>query len=365
MAAALNTGPSSVRVHVHHPDPDFAALRQLKVSYQAAQFHHLREWCTVTYGTDGHAAGGCDAVVVFDELTLLTDPAVRQLPLHPDTLFVFVTHDYWCHPLQVAEALRRHRNVLMVLRHQSAMDLFARLLPGVPKVLQRPGVETSIFHPHGGEKRFDVILGGSETPDYPHRQRFNRIVRTFAPQYGWSVCDITGVGLASNPPGTQHDYAAALAASRISPTATNRGGTAGARLAVQYLDMSVARAGLDDPFYGLATPELSITTLDTAGITPRYLESMASGTLLLGDLPAADAQSWYADKMVVLDPSQDDATIAAEFDHWIRDDAARERLTAHALRETLRTETSREKGRELASIIAQHLPAQCVAAEAA
>ena len=54
--------------------------------------------------------------------------------------------------------------------------------------------------------------------------------------------------------------------------------------------------------------------LETAGITPRYLESMASGTLLLGDLPASDAQSWYADKMIVLDPAKDDATLAAEFE---------------------------------------------------
>ncbi len=347
-----------MRVRVHHPEPDFPSLRQLKVSYQAAQFHHLREWCNVAYGTSPSGHDACDAFVVFDELTLLTDPALRQLTLSPDQLFVFVTHDFWCHPLQVADVLRRHDNVLMVLRHHSAMALFERLLPGVPKVLQRPGVETSIFHPHDGCKRYDVILGGSETPDYPHRRRFNRIVRQFAPRYEWTVCDLTGIGLASNPPGTQHDYAAALAASRISPTATNRGGTAGARLSIQYLDLSVARAGIDDPFYGLQTPEVSMLPLETAGITPRYLESMASGTLLLGDLPAADAQSWYVDKMVVLDPAKDDATLAAEFDHWIRDDVARNRITTQALRETVRTESSREKARELAALIEQHLPAR-------
>jgi hypothetical protein len=361
----LHPGEITVRVRVHHPEPDFASLREQKVSYQAAQFHHLREWCDVAYGSGASAHVDCDAYVVFDELTLLTDPALRQLTLPPDGLFVFVTHDYWCHPLQVADALRRHRNVLMVLRHQSAIDLFDRLLPWVPKVLQRPGVETSIFHPHDGAKQYDVILGGSETPDYPHRQRFNRIVRQFAPQYGWSVCDLTGIGMASNPPGTQHDYAAALAASRISPTATNRGGTAGARLAIQYLDLSVARAGIVDPFYGLSTPEISVLSLDTAGITPRYLESMASGTLLLGDLPASDAQSWYADKMVVLDPSRDDAALAAAFERWIRDDEARERITARALHEVSRTESSREKAREFAGLIGAHLPASARSGAAA
>ena len=347
-----------LRVHVHHPEPAFAALRQLKVSYQAAQFHHLRECCNVTFGPAGPLHGNEDAVVVFDELTLLTDPAVRELSPPADSLFVFVTHDYWCHPLRVVEALRRHQHVLMVLRHQSAMDLFARLLPEVPKVLHRPGVETSIFHPHEGRKQYDVILGGSETPDYPHRQRLNRIVREFAPLYGWSVCDLTGRGMASNPPGTQHDYAAALAASRISPTASNRGGTKGARLAIQYLDLSEARAGIDDPFFGLGMPELSLLPVDTAGITPRYLESMASGTLLLGDLPSADAQSWYADKMIVLDFARDDASLAEEFERWIRDDEGRERIAAHALRETVRTESSWQKARDLAAVIAEHLPSR-------
>src|SRR5262249_18034464 len=138
-----------------------------------------------------------DAVVVFDELSLLTDAQLQRLKFDTNAPLVFVTHDFWCHPLRVAARLRQVPRPLIVLRHECARDLFDRLLLHVPKIVQRPGVETSIFHPHSGKKEFDILLGGSETPDYPLRQRLNRLVRENAARFGWKVLDLTSAGLMS------------------------------------------------------------------------------------------------------------------------------------------------------------------------
>jgi hypothetical protein len=168
------------------------------------------------------------------------------------------------------------------------------------------------------------------------------------------VLDLTGIGLMSNPPGQQWEYAPALAAAKVSPTGSNRGGGRGAGLLLQYLDLSPARAQFDDPFYGLATPELGLVELDTAGITPRYLESLASGTLLLGDLPSGEAERWYADKMVALDLEASDDEIAALIDRWVRDDPAREALCARALEAVRATESSERSAATLAATIEAH-----------
>jgi hypothetical protein len=169
------------------------------------------------------------------------------------------------------------------------------------------------------------------------------------------VLDLTGVGLMSGPPGSQAEYAPSLAAARVSPTGTNRGGSAGASLVFQYLDHSVARAGVDHPFYGLGTPDVGVVDLDTAGVTPRYLESLASKTLLVGDLPPGESESWYADKMAVVSMEASDEDLADELDRWIRDEAAREAVVERAYSETLRTETSERKAEELVAAIAGHL----------
>ena len=92
----------------------------------------------------------------------------------------------------------------------------------------------------------------------------------------------------------------------------------------QYLDHSAARAGVDHPFYGLGTPDVAVVDFDTAGVTPRYLESLASKTLLVGDLPPGESESWYADKMAVVSLEASDDELADELDRWIRDDAARD-----------------------------------------
>ena len=272
-----------------------------------------------------------------------------------DGLFVFVCHDWWCHPLALVRELRRRERVLMVLRHDSARRFFDLVAPELPKVVLRPGVEQSVFHPHGGAKTVDVLLSGSETPDYPVRQRLNRVVRERAAERGWSVLDLTGVGLMSGPPGSQAEYAPALASARISPTGTNRGGSPGASLVFQYLDHSAARAGVDHPFYGLGTPDVSVLDFDTAGVTPRYLESLASKTLLVGDLPPGESESWYADKMAVVSMEATDDELADELDRWIRDDTARETIVERAYAETLRTETSERTAGQLAEAIAAHL----------
>jgi hypothetical protein len=274
----------SLDVLMDRPDP--AGLSGGQVTYQAWQFHHLQSFADVAWWGDG----GGDAVLCWDETSLLTDPRVQAHPC--EGLFVFVCHDWWCHPLALVRELRRRKRVLIVLRHDSARRFFDLVAPDLPKVVLRPGVEPSVFHPHSGEKRFDVLLSGSETPDYPVRQRLNRIVREQAPERGWSVLDLTGAGLMSGPPGSQAEYAPSLAAARISPTGTNRGGSAGASLVLQYLDHSAARAGVDHPFYGLGTPDVGVVDFDTAGVTPRYLESLASKTLLVGDLPPRESESW-------------------------------------------------------------------------
>ena len=104
-------------------------------------------------------------MLCWDETSLLTDPRVG---VHPcEGLFVFVCHDWWCHPLSLVRELRRRARVLLVLRHDSARRFFDLVAPDLPKVVLRPGVEPSVFHPHSGEKTVDVLLSGSETPDYP------------------------------------------------------------------------------------------------------------------------------------------------------------------------------------------------------
>ena len=80
----------------------------------------------------------------------------------------------------------------VMLPETACFDLVA---PEIPKVVMRPGVEQSIFHPHGGKKEFDVILGGSETPDYPLRTKINRVVRANAGRRGWKVLDLTANGV--------------------------------------------------------------------------------------------------------------------------------------------------------------------------
>jgi hypothetical protein len=243
----------------------------------------------------------------------------------------------------------------MVLRHAAARRFFDLVAPEIPKVVLRPGVEVSVFHPHSGEKTVDVLLSGSETPDYPVRQRLNRVVRECAAERGWSVLDLTGVGLMSGPPGSQAEYAPSLASAKVSPTGTNRGGSAGASLVMQYLDHSAARAGVDHPFYGLERPDVAVVDLDTAGVTPRYLESLASKTLLVGDLPPGESESWYADKMAVVSLEASDDELADELDRWIRDDAARAEVVERAYAETLRTERSERSAEQLAGAIAAHL----------
>ena len=340
-------------------------LPRLAVSYQNAQFHHLERYAdVVSWERDAAAhaaalaaAGGPSAVIAFDERATLTNPTLPHVTWPDGTSFVWVGHDYWLRPLSLAAFVSRQPNPLLVLRHESGRRLFERLLPGVPKVVQRPGVETSIFHPRG-PKRWDVLLSGSETPDYPVRQRLNRVVREHAPRRGWKLLDLTSVGLCSNPLSDQLAYAPALAAAKVSPTGTSHGGRAGATLVVQYLDHSEARAARSgDPYDTLELPELATEHVDTSAVTPRYLESLASGTLLVGDLPAGDPQEWYRDKMAVVDESMSDEEIVELIDRYVRADDEREELCDRALRAVLETETSQLRARELAGIVADHLAA--------
>jgi hypothetical protein len=343
-------------------------LGELKVSYQDAQFAHLARHTNVFWSDHpafadaksiSSIASGLDtkldAAIVFDEYNFLSDSRIKEMNWNEETLMVYIAHDFWCHPLSVAEKLSRIPRVLMVLRHESALKLFDRLLPGVPKVVQRPGVETSVFHPHDEVKKYDVLLGGSETPDYPIRRRINRLVRDNANRYGWKVLDLASPGLMSNPQGSQRDYAALLAASKVSPTGSNRGGSHGCKLVTQYFDLSTARAQYDHEFYGLKNPELRVEQIDTGGITPRYLESLACKSLLIADLPLNDRQHWYQDKMVVIRSEMADDEILGVIDHWVRNDAEREAFCDRAWQAVQNGETSEHKAVELIQIIQSRL----------
>lgn len=348
--------------------PEFKELSSAKVSYQMAQFLHLdRQTRTVWKNSprwsdserfstfEAGFNGKLDAAVVFDEFSLLNDAQFSRMRWDTEALLVYVSHDFWCHPLRVAEKLRQFKNVLMVLRHETALELFDRLLPGVPKVVQRPGVETTIFHPNSGKKDYDVLLGGSETPDYPLRQRINRLVRENAVKLNWKVLDLTAAGLMSNPPGAQSEYSVALAASKVSPTASNRGGSQGAKLVTQYFDLSPARAQFEHEFYGLKTPEISVESIDTAGITPRYLESFATKSFLIADLPSNDSQEWYRDKMGVICPDMADSAIVGMIDYWVRNDTERNAICERAWQAVQAGETSEHKAAELLEIIQAQL----------
>jgi spore maturation protein CgeB len=125
---------------------------------------------------------------------------------------------------------------------------------------------------------------------------------------------------------------------------------------MQYVDSSPQRAKLQDQdeFYGYRLPEVVVRDFNLAGVpSPRYLESMATKTLLVADLP--DDEPWYRDKMVPLSLEDSDEQIADLLDHWIRHDDERERLCEYAYEETIRTETSAVRTAELVEIIGDHL----------
>jgi ubiquinone/menaquinone biosynthesis C-methylase UbiE len=343
------------RLHLLMSPQDVLPLTESVMTYQQAQFTHLAGFADVTW-FDGTTRIPAQATICFDEKTLLTNAPVIQDALHPDSLFVLVTHDFWCHPLRVAAFLRQQKRSLLVLRHESARQLFQQIAPEIPSVVQRPGVEIFIFHPMPEPKQYDIILAGSETPDYPMRQKLNRIVRENAKAHGWKVLDLADVSAMSRSLSvTQSDYAPLLASAKISPTGTNRGGGHGAKLVMQYFDMSEARTHCDDEFHGFQHPEIVTLTLDTAGITPRYLESLACKTLLMGDIPKGESEDWYRDKMVEVTPEMSDSVIVSILDHILANDGERETLCEYAYTEVCRTETSEHKAKELAEIIAAHV----------
>jgi hypothetical protein len=353
-------GPTSadppLRIGILHERIDPARLGEIPVTYQWSQFHALEQHADVVWGAEAFrlaAAGELDAVIVFDEHELLMDERIAGLDPEAPWMFVFVTHDFWAHPVRVAEFLR-DRRALMVLRHHASMRLFHRLLPEVPKVMQRPGVNTSIFRP-SFEKQYDVVLSGSETPDYPVRRRLNDLVREAAPQMGWNMIDLTATGVVNNPRSGQFEYAPTLAASKVSPTGTAQRGKEDSSLVIQYVSHSTSRRLFEHEFFGHERPDVTVERFQTAGITPRYLESMATGTLLMGDLPDSDDQEFYRDKMVVIDLDEPDDRIVELIDYWVRNDAEREQICRRALAAVEAGESSEHYGRALAEVIRAHV----------
>jgi len=347
--------PRRLRLGVLGPEPDAATLHSQQVTYQDAQFLALREHADVVFGEATLARlHDLDAVIAFDEQELLMQ-AGPSLPESLPCLLAFVTHDHWCHPLAVAELLGRYDRVLTVVRHAANQRLYRMLMPDVPCVLQRPGVDATLYRPAEQPKAYDILLSGRETDDYPVRVRLNAIVRDQAARRGWTVLDLPRqVGA------VETDYAATLASAKLSPTGTPREGVP-AQMVLQYVDSSVGRLDLErdapglsgHPFYSYDRPAVAVRDVPVGGPPPRYLESMACGTLLVGNLTAGD--EWYRDKMVVVSLQDDDETIGDVIDHWVRHDDEREALCAYALAETLRTETTAIRAAELAAILAEHV----------
>jgi hypothetical protein len=325
---------------------------RLRVTYQQAQFWAMREHADVLVGADAFAAlDSLDAVVAFDERALMLE-IEPHLPRKIAPLLVYVTHDYWHRPLHVAQFLDGYDRVLNVVRHHSAARLHRLLMPETPCVVQRPGVDTRLFGPSDEPKQWDILLSGSENGDYPVRQRINAIVRGQAQRRGWNVLDLADPAAGADG---QREYAPSLAAAKLSPTGTPRGATSGGKLIMQYVDNSTGRLDhQEDPFYGYGRPEVVVRDFTLGGVpSPRYLESMAVKTLLLGDLP--DNEPWYRDKMVALSLEDSDEQIGDVIDHWVRADDERERLCEYAYAETLRTETTAVRAAELVEIIGEHL----------
>jgi len=343
-----------LRIGVLGPPPVEDELHAQQVTYQDAQFLAMREHADVVFGPEALAGiQDHDAVIAFDERQLLIDLA-PSLPRRLQPLLVFVTHDYWCHPVAVAELLSGYERVLSVVRHAGAQRLYGLLMPEVPCSVQRPGVDTDLYRRATTPKQWDILISGRETDDYPVRRRLNAVVRDQAQRRGWKVLDLP------RQVGAPHGgYAETLASAKVSPTGTPRGGL-GAQLVLQYVDASTGRLDLaadapglaGDPFYSYDLPAVAVRSFPVGGPPPRYLESMACGTLLVGDLPAGD--DWYRDKMVPVSLGDSDEQLGDLIDHWVRSDAERERLCDHAYTETMRTETTRLRAAELVELIRGH-----------
>ena len=316
-------------------------MHGLRVSYQYGQFLAMREHAEIVFGDQAFAQlDSLDAVIAFDERGLMIDVAPR-LPRRLVPLLVYVTHDWWAHPLHVSQYLNGHERVLSVVRHVACQRLHRMLTPRIPCIVQRPGVDTTLFQPPAGPKEYDILLAGTESADYPVRKRLNAIVRAQRERRGWNVLDLSDPAWGAD---AQREYAPSLASAKVSPTGTPRGGLTGGKLIMQYFDDAGERPG----------GEVAVREFTLPGApSPRYLESMATKTLLLADLP--DDERWYRDKMVTVPLDDTDDAIGDLIDHWVRADAERTRLCDYAYAETMRTETTAHRGAELVEIIREHL----------
>jgi spore maturation protein CgeB len=319
------------------------------VGYQHAQFLAMREHADMVFGRETlDRLDELDAVLAFDERQLVQEIA-PSLPEKLGPLLVYVTHDHWHRPLHVTQFLERYDRVLTVVRHEQAARLHRFLLPDVPCVVQRPGVDATLFRPAEEPKRWDILLSGNDSADYPVRRRLNDVVRAQADRRGWNVLDLTRPA-----PGTpQYAYAPTLAAAKVSPTGTPLGKLAPSKIVMQFVSESTPRTEVDDPFYSYDRPEVVVKSFNLGGCSPRYLESFACKTLLVGDVP--DGEEWYADKMVSVTLDESDEEIGDLIDHWVRADDERERLVEHAYAETMRTETTGLRAAELVEIVRDHL----------
>lgn len=291
-----------------------------------------------------------DAVLATGEEELLgTVAPLLTDPIAP--LFVFVAPELPRRPLQIAEYLSGHDRVVVLTPHPAAHRLFGLLMPDAPCALQRPAVDTRVFRPGDGARPYDVILSGDGDERDPFLGRVHAIVRAQAARRGWSVLELTPQ---DERAGSAHDYAAQLASAKLMLLGTVQD-NAGGRLVLQYVDVSMDRAGWHgrDEFYGYELPEVVVRDFEHADAPPtRLLESIATKTLALGARPPAHA--WLRGLMVELSPELSDEQIADVIDEWIHDDEARGRLCERAYSLLVRGASSADVTTELLEVLRAH-----------
>ena len=343
----------------------FQELMSLSVTYQESEFYWLGKLTKVIFGNLGFGTQDelektlevkVRAIIFFDERSLIMSGFFKRFIPNPLVPIIFVTHDFWAHPLMVCRYLRQIRTKLIIVRHLSAKRLYSRFMPDTEIIVKRPGFEDNIFYPRDAQKEYDIILSGTHSEDYPLRNRLYQLVINRKESMGWKVLDVTNQSNYSNPISNQMQYAPLLSAAKVCVTGSVRTNIK-ARILSQYFDGSTARRSMDsvDQFYGTTIKDIDDIEITMAGIPPRYMEAFACNTALAADLPSEDFQDFYADKMIRLESSMSDDAIIELLKFWIDRDAERTELTQYAYRAVAPRESSKSKATELLELLEERI----------
>lgn len=343
----------------------FDQILRLNVTYQEAELYWLSKvsntiWSSEITSSDQTSlqekiGKSLRAVIFFDERSLLMSGFLNRFKIDRNIPVIFITHDFWAHPIFVCKYLASLNCTLVVVRHHSARELYKRFLPTLNIEVVRPAVEDGIFRPSDSPRKYDIILSGTHSDDYPMRKRLYSIITQSAEEKGWLVLDVINKERYSSPPTNQLEYAPLLASAKLCVTGSVRGGVNG-RVTYQYTDESTVRPTLDsfDDFYGTKYKDIDSISIDLGGIPPRYMEALATKTLLCADLPINDDQAWYRDKMVVLRNDMSNDEIINLLDYWIKSDSERDQICTHAFKCVSTGETTKQKAIKILELIEKH-----------